>query len=243
MSGHSHAKTIKHKKDLADAQRGRVFSKMARLITIAARDGGNPEVNSKLREAIDKAKQANLPADNIERAIKRGIGGIEGKELEEVLIEAYGPANIALIIEGITDNKNRALAEIKQILGQHNGKLVGEGSVRWMFERKGIIVINPKSQISNSKNKEELELKMIDAGAENIVWRDDVLEIYTSIEKLEEIKQKLQNLGIEIESSTLGWMAKNEIKIPEKQQQVAEKLFEALDENEAVQEIYSNLKL
>jgi len=241
MSGHSHAKTIKHKKDLADQQRGKIFSKMSRLISIAAREGANPDENSKLREAINKAKEANMPTLNVERAIKRGAGEMEGEKLEEVLFEAYGPGNVAIIVEGITDNKNRAVSEIKQIFNQYNGKLVGENALKWMFERKGIITMNSEQQTAS--NKEELELKIIEAGAEDIIWRKDALEVYTSIDGLEKVKEKLQEQEIEIESSTLGWKPKKEIELPEKEKQATERLFEALDENDSVQEIYSNLKI
>lgn len=245
MSGHSHFKTIKHKKGIADAQRGKIFSKTARLITIAARQGGDPEANPKLREAIEKAKAVNLPNDNVERAIKRGTGELKSGELEETLFEAYGPADIAIIIEGITDNKNRSIAEIKQILNKYKGKLVGEGSVKWMFERKGIIVLRITNgyEYANIKNKEDLELKIIEAGAEDIVWQDDILEIYTSIENLENVKNKLIEQSIKIESSTLGWIAKEEISVSDREKESAEKLFEALYENDTVQEIYSNLKV
>jgi len=138
MSGHSHAKTVKRVKEANAKKRGQIFSKLARLISVAVKEGGpNPETNSKLRLAFEIAKEANMPKENIERAIKRASGEAEGEKLEEILFEAYGPGGIAIVIEGITDNKNRALGEIKQILNQHNGKLVGEGAVRWMFERKG----------------------------------------------------------------------------------------------------------
>jgi YebC/PmpR family DNA-binding regulatory protein len=244
MSGHSHAKTIKHKKDLADQQRGKTFSKLSRLISIAAREGVNPDENSKLREAINKAKEANMPALNVERAIKRGSGEMEGEKLEEVVFEACGPGNIAIIIEGITDNKNRTVSEIKQTFNQHNGKLVGENSLKWMFERKGIINLRITNGYEYTNNKkEELELKVIEAGAEDIIWRKDALEVYTSIDGLEKVKEKLQEQRIEIESSTLGWKPKKEIELLEKEKQAVEKLFEALDENDAVQEIYSNLKI
>jgi YebC/PmpR family DNA-binding regulatory protein len=184
MSGHSHWHSIKYKKGAADAKKGKVFSKISREITIAAREsGGDPDFNPKLRMAVERARSFNMPADNIERAIKKGTGELEGEKLEEVLFEAYGPGGIALIIEGITDNKNRTLGEIKQILSQYNGKLVGEGGVRWMFERK--------------------------------------------------VK----------EPGSLEWVAKQEIELSEKDKETAEKLFEALDENDAVQEIYSNLKV
>ena len=245
MSGHSHWSKIKHSKKNTDAERGKIFSKMARLISHAARQGGDQETNPKLREAIEKAKQANLPSVNTERAVKRGIGELGETKLEEVLFEAYGPDQIAIIIEGITDNKNRTLAEIKQILNKHNGKLANEGSVTWMFERKGIILLRNTNECeyTNIKDKEDLELIVIETGAEDFTWNDQELEIYTTINDLENIKKRLNEKSIKIESSTLGWMAKKEISVPNKQKQAIMKLFEALDENDAVQEIYSNLKV
>lgn len=243
MSGHSHWSTIKHKKAMLDAKRGKIFSKMVRLITIAAREGGDPEDNPKLREAIEKAKSVNMPSANIERAVKRGSGEIAGAELQEVLFEAYGPNNIAIIIEAITDNKNRALSEIKQILNKNNGKLAAEGSVQWLFERKGGIDIELDNQPEQLRNKEALELAVIDAGAEDLSWRENVLQVYTSVNDLEKVKENLKQKGVRIESSGLEWVAKNEIELGEKEKQAAERLFSALDENDDVQEIYSNLKL
>lgn len=182
MSGHSHAKTVKRVKEASDKKRGQIFSKVARLISVAAREGGpNPDANPKLRAAIEYARSVDMPKDNIERAIKRAAGELPGEKLEEVLFEAYGPGGIAIIIEGITDNKNRALGEIRQTLTQHNAKLAEEGSVRWMF------------------NRQEKE-------------------------------------------GRLEWVPKYEIEVSEQDKTACEKLFEALDENETVQEIYSNLK-
>lgn len=236
MSGHSHWSTIKRAKEGADAQRGRVFSKMSRLITLAAREGGDLTFNPKLREIVDKAKAVNMPASNIERAIKRGTGEIAGEAMQTVIVEAYGPANTALIIEGITDNKNRALNEFRQILNQHQGKIADEGSVRWLFERKGVIFINQEETV----NKEETELKAIDAGAQDLIWREQGLEVYVEPNDLEELKNKLKEKGIEIDSANLGWKAKEEIKVSDKEKESLEKLFEALDENDSVQAIYSN---
>lgn len=241
MSGHSHWHSIKYKKGAADAKKGKAFSKLARLISVAVREGGSDlETNSKLRLAIERAKLINLPADNIERAIKRGAGELEGTKLEPLTLEAYGPGNVALIIEGITDNKNRSLAEIKQILNQNQGKLVGEGAVRWLFEKKGVIEI--RSLKFNEQEKEELELKMIEAGAQDLLWHNDVLDIYTKVEDLDKVKKNLENQGIEIGSTSLDWVAKEYVAIDEKDKEACQRLFEALDESDVVQEIYSNLK-
>lgn len=240
MSGHSHAKKIKREKGVTDQKRGQVFSKLAREISLAAKEGGDPTVNTKLRLAMEKAKQWNLPKENVERAIKRGSDKLAGEKLAEIFFEAFGPGGIAIIIEGITDNKNRALSEIKQILIKNNGKLANEGSVKWLFERKGVIEV--RSTKYEDKKKEDLELMAIEAGADDICWRDDVLDIYTKPEALEGIKQSLEAKQIKAESVSLDWVAKEEVLLNEKDKTACQKLFEILDENEAVQEIYSNLK-
>src|SRR3989344_6579365 len=159
MSGHSHFKTVKATKDANDAKKGKIFSKLARVITMAVKEKGPDTItNAQLKTAIEKAKEVNMPKENIERAIKKGTGELAGEELEEVSFEGLGPGGVAIIMEGITDNKNRTLGEVKGILSQHGGKMAGEGAVRWMFERKGYIVLSP-----NTKPKEELELIAIEA--------------------------------------------------------------------------------
>ncbi|KKQ96315.1 MAG: transcriptional regulator [Candidatus Nealsonbacteria bacterium RIFCSPHIGHO2_02_38_10] len=243
MSGHSHFKSIKHQKDIADAKKGKIFSKMARVITIAAKEkGGDPEANGKLKIAVEQAKSFNMPRENIDRAIQKGTGELAGENLEEVVFEAYGPGGIAIIIEGIVDNKNRALGDVKQILNQQNGKLAGEGSVRWMFDRKGVITIDFKSQVSSLKNKENIELEAIEAGAEDIYWDNDILDIYTKVENLETAKKTLEGKGLKIDSVKPAWIAKETVEINEKEKESCQKLFEALDENDTVQDIYSNLR-
>lgn len=244
MSGHSHAKTIKRAKEAADQKRGQIFSKIARQISVTVKEKGvNVINNSALRMAIEKAKSFNMPKDNIERAIKKGTGELAGENLENLTLEAYGPSGIAIIIEGITDNKNRTLGEIKQILNQKGGKLVGEGGVQWMFERKGCITINSQFSISNFQTKEKLEMAIIEAGAEDIYWHDDILDIYSKPEDLEKVKKKLEEKGIKIDSASLDWVAKEEISLNEGEKNSCQKLFEALDENDSVQEIYSNMKI
>lgn len=243
MSGHSHAKTIKHQKNLTDQKRGQMFSKMARVISVAVKEGGaNPETNSKLASAIDEAKGINMPKDNIERAIQNASGAGGGENLEEVSFEAYGPGGIAIIIEGITDNTNRALGDIKQILNQHGGKLAGSGAVKWMFDRKGYIIINPKAQEENLQDKDSLEMAAIEAGAQDTRWEEDILEIYTQPESLSEVRKKIESSGLKVESSALGWIAKDEVSLEEKEKETCQKLFDALDENDAVQNVSSNLK-
>jgi YebC/PmpR family DNA-binding regulatory protein len=239
MSGHSHYSSIKHKKAITDAKRSKIFSKLSREITIAAKEGGDPETNAKLRLAIEGAKQLNLPKENIERAIKRGTGELEEVNLEPVVFEAYGPGGIAIIVEGITDNKNRALAEVKQILNQNGGKLVSEGSVRWMFKKKGCLVINTSEQPSL---KEDLELIAIESGAEDVYKHNNEIDVYTKPDELEKVKKSLEEKSVKIDSASLDWVAKEEVSLSDEEKASSQKLFEALDETEFVQEIYSNLK-
>lgn len=238
MSGHSHAKTVAHTKELAAAKRGAAFSKFGRLITIAAKEGGgDPAINAKLKAVLEQAKNVNMPKENIERAIKKGTGELAGEALETVSYEAFGPGGIALIIEGITDNSNRTLTEVKVILNQNNGKLAGEGAVRWMFERKGEIVVLPEG-----KSKDELEMTAIEAGADDVKWYDEVLEVHTRPEDLETVRKTLEEKGSKIDSYSLSWVAKEEMEVSEKEKEQAEKLFELLDDNDAVNNVYSNIK-
>jgi transcriptional/translational regulatory protein YebC/TACO1 len=217
MSGHSKWSKVKHQKAVTDVQKGKIFSKMAKIITVNARGGGDPETNSGLRMAIEKARSANMPRDNIERAIKKGTGELGGEKIEEIFYEAYGPNGIALIIKTITDNKNRTISEIKNILGKHSGRLGETGSVKWMFEERGV-----------------LELKIAEK---------DNLDIQTKPAELNNVKNNLEEKKIKVESVNLEWAPKDPVKIEdEKSKAQIEKLFEALDEQDDIQEIYSNLK-
>ncbi|MBU3934636.1 YebC/PmpR family DNA-binding transcriptional regulator, partial [Patescibacteria group bacterium] len=180
-----------------------------------------------------------MPKDNVERAIKKGTGELTGEKLEEVIFEGFGPAGIAIIIEAITDNKNRTISDVKQIFNQNNGKLAGEGAVQWMFERKGIISVDNKEK---TMKKEQLELAAIESGAEDLYLYKDILNIYTKPEDLEKVKSNLEKGGIKIKSSFVGLSPKDAVAIDEKTKESCQKLFEALDENDAVQEIYSNIK-
>jgi len=245
MSGHSHAKTVKRVKDANDARRGKIFSKMARLISIAAKEGGDSETNSKLKQAIEVAKNVNTPKENIERAIKKGTGELEGDILEEVCYEVLGPGGVSIIINGITDNKNRTLLEVKQALQKYNFKLAGEGSVKWAFDQKGIVTVKIQYD-DRTDNEESLELLAIESGAVDIQTREyekeKYMEIITKPEELEQVKQDIANQGVNIDSTSLDWIAKEKIEIDEKLTETCEKLFLDLDDNDAVQAIYSNLK-
>ena len=240
MSGHSHAKTVMATKTANDAKKGRIYSKYGRLITIAVKEGGgsgDPEKNSKLKAIIEQAKNSNMPKENIERAIKKGTGELAGESLESVSYEGFGPGGIAIIIDGITDNTNRTLGEIKSILNQNGGKMAGEGAVRWMFERKGVIEVP-----TEGKTKEDLELLAIELGAEDFSLSGNTLDIYTKPEDIEKMKKSFEEKQIKIESAYVDYIAKEQVELSEKEKEQAQRLFEALDENDAVNEIYSNIK-
>ena len=243
MSGHSHAKTVKHQKELDAKKRGKVFSKVTRLISVAVKEGGsNPDTNPKLRLAFETAKKWNMPKENIERAISRMSGESSTESLEEVVFEGFGPGGIAVMVEGITDNKNRTIGEVKQIFNQNQGKLAGEGAVKWLFEKRGAITIKPKEQLK-MKNKDELELTAIESGAEDIYWYDDTLDVYTKPDDLEAVKQKLEEKEIKVDSTSIDLVPKEEVSLNDTDKAACQKLFDALDENDSVQNIYSNLKM
>ena len=236
MSGHSHFSSIKHKKAITDAKRSNIFSKIAREITLAAKDEGDPDANPRLRAVMDKAKDVNMPLDNVTRATKRGTGEEKGQMLEEILVEAYGPGGVAILIEGITDNKNRSLGEIRLILGKYGGKPVDGGAVQWLFEKRGIVTA------TTSLLKDEAELAAIDAGAEDVEWDEEIIELQTNPTALEQLRKSAEEKEFTIESSLLGWVAKEPLEIDEKTQEKIETLFEALDDQDDVQNIYSNIK-
>jgi len=241
MSGHSKWSQIKHKKAITDIKKGKVFSKLVRLISIATRiKGKDPEANPTLRTLIDKAHSLNMPLENIDRAIAKGSGELEGSQIEEFTLEAYGPGGSALIIEGTTDNHNRSISEIKFLLSQHDGKLANPGSVLWLFERYGLVVIK-----TSSSKKDELGLTVIDSGAQDIKWpNEETLEVYTKSEELEKIKKSLSEKNLKVDDSSLVWIPKNETQIEDqKAKERLEKLFEALDDNEDVSEVYTNVIL
>lgn len=237
MSGHSKWAQIKHKKAATDAKKSKIFSKLAAAITVAAREGGgDPDKNPKLRLAIEKARSFNMPSDNIERAIKRGTGILDGAQLEELLLEAYGPNGHALLITAITDNRNRTLAEIKHILNKYNGKLGTEGSVRWMFDLKGRIVLETQNLT------EEQELQLIEMGVDDIKKEDDNVVVYTEPDNLYNLQQKIKNIGINVLEASLDFIPKNIEKISDEEKNIYENLFEELDEQAEVKDIFSTIE-
>jgi YebC/PmpR family DNA-binding regulatory protein len=237
MSGHSKWSTIKHKKAATDKKRGDTFSKMARLITIAARAGGGDlETNYTLRSVVDKARSVNMPKDNIERAIKKGTGELAGEQLEELLMEAYGPGGAALLVEVVTDNRNRSAGDIRHILSQHNGKLATAGSVQWLFERQGVLQLDS----AGITDRDEFELAAIDAGATDIAWEEERVLIYTTPEQLQPLQKTIAQLTPAPSEASLEWYAKDTVALDEKTQEQLERLFEALDDHDDVQGVYTN---
>ncbi len=234
MSGHSKWATTKRKKEAVDAKRSANFTKLANIITIAARAGGDPETNFKLRMAIDKAKEYSLPKDNIERAIKRGIGELAGNQIEEVTYEGFGPEGIAFIIEVVTDNKNRAVSEVKHLLAKYGGSLSGPNSVMWQFERKGVIVLD-KTSLSD-----EEELALIDAGVDDINTEDGIT-LFTAVENFNKVKEKTESLGLKVLEANLEYVAKE--KIRPKNEETVTKLYEDLDACDDVSNFYSNAEV
>jgi YebC/PmpR family DNA-binding regulatory protein len=237
MSGHSKWHSIKHKKAEVDKKRGKVFSKHAKLIAVAARKGGDPNMNPTLRAAIDNARAENMPFDNIDRAIKKGSGeSKDAAQFEEIMYEAYGPGGVALLVETLTDNRNRTIANIKTIISKKGGNMVAAGSVAYLFKKKGLVEI-PAGQ----KSDEEIELAAIDAGAEDIKAGDEIIEVYTDPQSLMQVKSAIEKAGIKTGSARLTYVAQTEAAVNDPD--VAKKLFElmdAIEEDEDVITVYSN---
>lgn len=236
MAGHSKWAQIKRKKAVADAKKGKLFTKLIREITIAARQGGgNPDGNPRLRLAIDQARAANMPMENIERAIKKATGELEGSQYEEIIYEGYGPGGVAILIEAVTDNKNRTVSELRHIFSRHGGRLAESGSVNWMFDRKGIITIE-KSVI----NEDDLIMLALDAGADDVIVESDYYEVQTSVENFEKVRKNLLEKNVKIENASLQYVPQNLMKIEGKENETVLKLLEILEDHDDVQNVYTN---
>jgi YebC/PmpR family DNA-binding regulatory protein len=241
MSGHSKWHNIQARKGKQDAKRSNIFSLYAKKIAITAKSGGDPSANFSLRILIDKAKEAGMPKDNIDRAIKRGIGESEdGAQIEECMYEGYGPGGAAVLIKTLSDNKNRTVSDIKHILSLHGGSMGGAGSVAWMFNEWGLISVGSNRFTANNLGREELELILIEAGAEDIVEEEGSIEIKTRVENLQKTVGKLRELGIEPDESGLGWVAKDRVSVSEDNRNKLSGLFSALEENDDVDEYFTN---
>ncbi len=239
MSGHNKWSSIKHKKAKVDAQRGRIFTRLIKEITVAARmGGGDEESNPRLRAAVAAAKAANMPSANIERAIKRGTGELPGVTYEEATYEGYGPGGAALLIETLTDNKNRTVADLRHILSKHNGNLGESGSVAWIFEKKGVITIK-----GEGLSEDDVMLAVLDAGAEDIKSDGENFEVLTAPEDFEAVKQAVEEAGFPIESAEVTMYPKSTVKLEGKHAEQMLKLMDALDEHDDVQNVYSNFDI
>jgi len=240
MSGHSKWATTKRAKGATDAKRAILFTKLAKIITVAARDkGGDPTTNFSLRLAMDKAKDANMPKENIERAIKRGAGELEGAVIESMVYEGFGPAGVAVIVKCLTDNKNRASQELKHLFSKYGGSLGGPGAVAWQFEHKGVIRLD--NEQLTEKNWDELEMQLIDLGAQDIKKDEELVTIYCAIPDLQKIKKGLEDSGLTVESAEIEYVSKEKIKVDQETGQKLSEFFEALDENEDVEDYFTNL--
>ncbi len=236
MAGHSKWSQIKRKKAVNDAKRGAMFTKLIREITVAAKEGGgDPDGNARLRLAIDTAKSANMPNENIDRAVKKGTGELEGVNYEEIVYEGYGPSGVALYIETLTDNQKRTVAEVRHILTKHGGSLGTSGSVAWQFDRKGQIIVD------GSRYTEDAVLEAaLEAGAEDVAREGDEFLVTTDVADFHEVQQGMKAAGVEFSQAELAMIAKNEVAVEGKDAERLIKLMDALDDSDDVQRVSSN---
>jgi YebC/PmpR family DNA-binding regulatory protein len=240
VSGHSKWSQIKRAKGVTDAKRGQLFTKLGREISVAARTGGgpDPDANSRLRLAVQRAREANMPMDNIDRAIKRGAGGEGGAVLDEILYEGYGPNGAAILIEAMTDNRNRTVAEIRNVFKSGGGSLGEAGCVAWLFDSRGVISVQP-----NGADPEDVALKAIDAGADDFRVDEDGIEIYTEPAQMETVRVALEQEKLKVAAAELAMIPKTTLELQPKETVTVLKLMERLEELDDVQRVYSNLEL
>ncbi len=236
MSGHSKWASIKHKKGALDAKRGKIFTKLGREIAAAAKaGGGDPQSNPRLRTAVQTARDSNMPTDNIDRAIKRGTGELEGVTYEEVMYEGYGPQGVAVIVQGLTDNKNRTAAEIRVLFSKHGGNMGGAGSVAWIFEKKGLIVVD------KSKSTEDSLMEIaLSAGAEDLSTQGEKFEIVSSVQDFENVRHALESAKITVDSAQLTMIPKNQAPVTVDGARSILNLIESLEDHDDVQNVYVN---
>lgn len=240
MSGHSKWHTIKHKKGALDAKRGKIFTKLIKEITVAARTGGSGDVdsNARLRKAVTDAKGLNMPNDTIDRAIKRGTGQLEGVAYDEITYEGYGPSGVAVLVETMTDNRNRTVAEIRHIFSKNGGNMGESGSVAWMFDKKGYIVVDKAA-----KSEDELFEIVIEAGADDLQDEGDVFEIYTAPDAFEAVNEAVKAAGVEPQAAEISMIPQNYIALTGQDAKTMMKLYDALDDNDDVQKVYANFDI
>jgi len=240
MSGHSKWHTIKHKKGALDAKRGKIFTKLIKEITVAARTGGSGDVdaNARLRKAVTDAKAQNMPNDTIDRAIKRGTGELEGVNYDEITYEGYGIGGVAVLVETMTDNRNRTVAEIRHIFSKNGGNMGEAGSVAWMFDKKGYFVVDKAA-----KSEDELFDIVIEAGADDMQDEGDVFEIFTSPDAFEAVSEALKAAGVETQAAEISMIPQNYIALTGDDARKMMKLYDALDDNDDVQKVYANFDI
>jgi YebC/PmpR family DNA-binding regulatory protein len=237
MSGHSKWSTIKHKKAKEDAKRGKIFTRIIKEITVAARDGGgDPGTNARLRMAVEKAKAANMPADNITRAIKRGTGELEGVNYEEAMYEGYGPHGVAVIVETLSDNKKRTVASVRHLFSKLGGNLGESGSVAWMFMHKGVVKFS-----ANNLSEDEILEKLLDYNVEDVVLIDNIASAVCAIGDLESVKKGVESLGAKVEAADIEWVSKDKVELGQAEEEKVYKFLEALEELDDVQNVYANI--
>jgi YebC/PmpR family DNA-binding regulatory protein len=240
MSGHSKWHTIKHKKGAADAKRGKIFTRIIKELSVAARSGGgDPDMNPRLRTIIAEAKANNMPRENIERAIRRGTGEEPGVQYEEIMYEGYGPGGVAMLIQTLTDNKNRTVGEIRFMLGKHNGNLAAENSVAWMFSRKGQVIVEKGKSVDEDK----LLAAVLDAGGDDMIDDESAFEIISAPENFEAVREAVKALGIEPATAAVAMIPQNYIKLTGKDAAAMMRLMEALDDHDDVQNVWANFDI
>jgi len=243
MSGHSKWATIKRKKGATDAARGRLFTRLIKEITIAARDGGgNIEGNPRLRLAIQTAKTSNMPADNIKRAIQKGTGELPGVSYEEVTFEGYGPGGVAILVEVVTDNNNRVVSEMRHVFSRNNGNMGTAGSVAWMFSKKGVITV-PRAGQKTPLTEDDLMAVVLDAGADDLQGDDAEFTVTTAPQSFHSVKKAIEDKGIAVETAALQMVPQNTVKVTGKEAEQLMKLLEAIEEHDDVQNVYANFDI
>lgn len=239
MAGHSKWANIKHRKGKQDAARGKIFTKLIREITVSAREGGGDESNnSRLRSAVLAAKSENMPAANIERAIKKGMGEIEGESYEAAIYEGYGPGGVAMFVEALTDNKNRTVSEVRHIFNKYNGSMAESGAVAWVFEQKGLISVEKEGV-----DEEELMMIALEAGAEDMVEEDLSFDIYTPMADTDVVRKALEDAGVTVARAELTRIPQNSVPVEGKTAQQLLVLMEMLEDNDDVQHVYANFEI
>ncbi len=239
MAGHSKWANIKHRKAASDAKRGKVFTRIAKELTIAARDGGgDPDTNPRLRLVMQQARAANMPNDNIDRAVKRGTGELEGQTLEQIMLEGYGPGGIGILIECVTDNRNRTVADVRHALSRNGGSMADAGSVAWNFSRKSVIAVDKEG-----KDEEEILMAVIDAGAEDVKEEEETFEVYAEPENFDAVREAVESAGYDIKEAKLAFVPSQSVELSGDEAAQAMKLLDALDDQDDVQNVFSNVEI